>query len=53
VLLKITRAQLRSHPVDGHRYYPKVQTALQDAQRTLGLVRQHAAQWHVIRNKIA
>ena len=29
------------------RVYPKVQTALQDAQRTLGLVRQHAAQWHV------
>ncbi|HXH38693.1 MAG TPA: alpha/beta hydrolase, partial [Thermoanaerobaculia bacterium] len=32
---------------DGHRYYPKVQTALQDAQRTLSLVRQHAGQWHV------
>ncbi len=31
--------------VDGHRYYPKVQTALQDAQRTLGLVRQQAATW--------
>jgi acetyl esterase/lipase len=29
------------------RVYPKVQTALQDAQRTLGLVRLHAAQWHV------
>ncbi|HEX7677655.1 MAG TPA: alpha/beta hydrolase [Thermoanaerobaculia bacterium] len=29
------------------RVYPKVQTALQDAQRTLGLVRQHATQWHV------
>ena len=27
---------------NGHSYYPKVQTALQDAQRTLGLVRQHA-----------
>jgi hypothetical protein len=26
------------------RVYPRVQTALQDAQRTLGLVRQHAAQ---------
>jgi hypothetical protein len=24
---------------NGHSYYPKVQTALQDAQRTLGLVR--------------
>jgi acetyl esterase/lipase len=30
-----------------HRYYPKVQTALQDAQRTLGLVRQHAAEWKI------
>ena len=34
------------------RVYPKVQTALQDAQRTLGLVRQHAAQWHVDPHKI-
>jgi acetyl esterase/lipase len=37
---------------DNHRYYPKVQTALQDAQRTLGLVRQHAAQWHVDPHRI-
>jgi acetyl esterase/lipase len=37
---------------DGHRYYPKVQTALQDAQRTLGLVRQHAARWHVDPHKV-
>ena len=37
---------------DGRRYYPKVQTALQDAQRTLGLVRQHAAEWHVDPHKI-
>ena len=37
---------------DGHGYFPKVQTALQDAQRTLGLVRQHAAQWHVDPRKI-
>lgn len=36
----------------GHMYYPKVQTALQDAQRTLGLVRQHAPQWHVDPHKI-
>ena len=27
---------------NGHAYYPKVQTAVQDAQRTLGLVRQHS-----------
>jgi acetyl esterase/lipase len=34
------------------RVYPKVQTALQDAQRTLGLVRQHAAQWHIDPHKV-
>ena len=32
---------------NGRRFYPKVQTALQDAQRTLGLVRLNAAQWQV------
>lgn len=37
---------------DGHRYYPRVQTALQDAQRTLGLIRQHAVEWHVDPHKI-
>ena len=37
---------------NGHTYYPKVQTALQDAQRTLGLMRQHAAEWHVDPHKI-
>ncbi|MFK0162688.1 alpha/beta hydrolase [Rhizobium sp. NPDC090279] len=36
----------------GHRRYPKVQTALQDAERTLGLVRQYAAQWQVDPHKI-
>jgi len=34
------------------RVYPKVQTALQDAQRTLGLVRQQATQWHVDPHKV-
>jgi acetyl esterase/lipase len=34
------------------RVYPKVQTALQDAQRTLGLVRQHAAQWGIDPHKV-
>lgn len=34
------------------RVYPKVQTALQDAQRTLGLVRQSAAQWHFDPHKV-
>jgi len=37
---------------DGHGYYPKVQTALQDAQRTLRLVRQHATEWQVDTHKI-
>ena len=37
---------------DGRRYYPPVQTALQDAQRTLGLVRQHAAEWRVDPRKV-
>ncbi|HTD90191.1 MAG TPA: alpha/beta hydrolase [Burkholderiales bacterium] len=37
---------------NGHRYYPKVQTALQDAQRTLGLARQHAAEWHLDPHKV-
>jgi len=34
------------------RVYPKVFTALQDAQRTLGLVRMHAAEWHVDPHKV-
>jgi acetyl esterase/lipase len=34
------------------RVYPKVQTALQDAQRALRLVRQHAAEWQVDPHKI-
>lgn len=34
------------------RVYPKVQTALEDAQRTLGLVRLHAAQLNVDPHKI-
>lgn len=37
---------------NGGRYYPKVQTALQDAQRTLGLVRLHAAQWGIDPHKV-
>jgi acetyl esterase/lipase len=37
---------------NNRRVYPKVQTALQDAQRTLGLVRQHAAQWNIDPHKV-
>jgi len=34
------------------RVYPKVHTALQDAQRTMGLVRQHAKEWQVDPHRI-
>lgn len=34
------------------RVYPKVPTALQDAQRTLGLVRQQAEHWHIDPHKV-
>lgn len=39
-------------PVRNARVIPKVHTALQDAQRTLGLVRHHAAEWKIDPNKI-
>lgn len=32
--------------------YPKSPAALQDAQRALGIVRQHAAEWHIDPNRI-
>jgi acetyl esterase/lipase len=34
------------------RIIPKVLTALEDAQRTMGLVRFHAAEWHIDPHKI-
>ena len=37
---------------NGHEYYPKVQTAVQDGQRTISVVRQHAAEWKVDPHKI-
>ncbi|HTE41442.1 MAG TPA: alpha/beta hydrolase [Steroidobacteraceae bacterium] len=37
---------------DGRGYYPKVQTALQDAQRTLGLVRANATKWKIDPHKV-
>jgi acetyl esterase/lipase len=52
VLLKYRVPNSGPTKVDGHRYYPKVQTALQDAQRALGLVRQHAAEWRVDPHKV-
>ena len=32
--------------------YPKSAAALQDAQRAMGLVRQHAAEWHIDPNRV-
>jgi acetyl esterase/lipase len=32
--------------------YPKSSAALQDAQRTLGIVRSHASEWHIDPNRI-
>jgi acetyl esterase/lipase len=52
VLLKYRAPDSGPTVKDGQRYYPKVQTALQDAQRTLGLVRLRAAQWHVDPHKV-
>jgi acetyl esterase/lipase len=43
---------LLKYRVPGSGPTRKVQTALQDAQRTLGLVRLHAAEWHVDPHKI-
>jgi len=37
---------------NGHEYYPKVQTAVQDGQRTISLVRHHAAEWKIDPHKI-
>ncbi|GLT02563.1 hypothetical protein GCM10007897_39790 [Sphingobium jiangsuense] len=37
---------------NGERYYPKVFTALQDAQRTMGLIRQRAKQLQIDPRKI-
>jgi acetyl esterase/lipase len=40
----------REYPKSGP--YPESPMALEDAQRTLGLVRLHAAEWHIDPNKI-
>lgn len=39
-------------PVRNVRVIPKIHTALQDAQRTLGLLRANAAEWNIDPNKI-
>lgn len=40
------------HPKTRRYSVPKVLTALEDAQRTLGLVRSHAAEWHIDPHKV-
>jgi acetyl esterase/lipase len=52
VLLKYRVPDSGPTTKNGAAYYPPVQTAVQDAQRTLGLVRQHAAQWQVDPHKV-
>lgn len=37
---------------NGRTFYPEVQTALQDAQRTIGLVRQRAHEWKIDPHKV-
>jgi acetyl esterase/lipase len=50
VLLKYRVPAPRSSPYWGA--YPQSPMALEDAQRTLGLVRYHAAEWHIDPHKI-
>ena len=50
VLLKYRVPGNRRRPHSGP--YPDSPDALEDAQRTLGLVRQHAAEWHIDPHKI-
>lgn len=50
VLLKYRVTDVGPYPKSGP--YPESAMALQDAQRTMGLVRQHAAQWRIDTHKI-
>ncbi|HLY43722.1 MAG TPA: alpha/beta hydrolase [Terracidiphilus sp.] len=50
VLLKYRVTDVGQYPKSGP--YPESKMALEDAQRTLGLVRFHAAEWHVDPHKI-
>jgi len=43
---------LLKYRVPGSGPYPKSAAALQDAQRALGIVRQHAVEWHIDPNRI-
>ena len=50
VLLKYRVTNVGPYPKSGP--YPEARMALEDAQRTMGLVRLHAAEWHVDPHKI-
>ena len=50
ILLKYRVTDVGSYPKSGP--YPESPMALEDAQRTLGLVRLHAAEWHIDPHKI-
>lgn len=50
VLLKYRVTDVGPYPKSGP--YPESPMALEDAQRTLGLVRVHAAEWHIDPHKI-
>jgi acetyl esterase/lipase len=50
VLLKYRVTDVGAYPKSGP--YPESPMALEDAQRTLGLVRYHAAEWHIDPHKI-
>ena len=55
VLLKYRVPGLGKYPKPAHPWsgpYPESPFALQDAQRTVGLVRFHAAEWHIDPHKI-
>jgi acetyl esterase/lipase len=50
VLLKYRVTDVGAYPKSGP--YPESPMALEDAQRTMGLVRFHAAEWHIDPHKI-
>jgi len=50
VLLKYRVTEVGTYPKSGP--YPESPMALEDAQRTVGLVRFHAAEWHIDPHKI-
>jgi acetyl esterase/lipase len=50
VLLKYRETDVGPYPKSGP--YPESPMALEDAQRTVGLVRLHAAEWHIDPHKI-